>query len=697
MRNKGIFILLAVFPLIAWSCSKAGIVPEVIESPATHADPWTIYPAKAVFVGSGNMSVSADNGEETKSQIELDSETHASVKWTANDSFQMLDSENHYTEYSTTGSGPKVEFTGGATLPSSGPFHSFYPSSAFVGVGTYLAKTVYRVTIPKDQAATIGSVAEEANISYAQSTTQTEDLHFQNVVSLIKFHLEGSKVSSIKKITFGGTSVLSGTVVISPTTEGRPEILGISFSVDSDYSFVTLNGSFEAGKDYYIAVAPGIQDSFYMTFANEGGTQKITRRSSKVLTLNRSRITDLGTITLDSFDDDSMAPVAWNIHDPSHSDFATIAVIPDGYIKDDMDQYETDASVGLDALFKTEPYKSYKEYFNVWILKVASNESGARISDGTLEQQNRDCFFQSSWKAEKYDDMRANDNRVFQFVQDNCPDIINGTHEIKDVPILMIINDARFGGIAWNFSDGSTYCMVPKTYGGNPIEWAYPTEEAKGKTNTRSDGLHTVDPTELTALGGSNVGTWKNTLVHEFGGHSIAKLGDEYWYPNENDKEAVEAIAQHTWPVPMYLNVSAKPAQENTPWAGLFNSTIQSKMQTRCTALSIPNYYSQRIDVFQGADVSTFNRWRSEKVSCMIDNRFYFSTWQRYLIVNRIRTLAGLSEFTISDFLDNDDPRDPKRDGVSSPVMRPVGVSDIVPPRPVPMLPPPRYVDKPAL
>jgi hypothetical protein len=209
--------------------------------------------------------------------------------------------------------------------------------------------------------------------------------------------------------------------------------------------------------------------------------------------------------------------------------------------------------------------------------------------------------------------------------------------------------------------------------------------------------LHTVTDDEKSALGGTNVGSWHNTLTHEFGGHSIGKLGDEYWYPDQDDKAAVEAIAQHTWPVPMFLNVSAKPAQENTPWAGLFNSTIQSKMQTRCTALSIPNYYSQRIDVFQGADVSTFNRWRSEKVSCMIDNRFYFSTWQRYLIVNRIRTLAGLSEFTISDFLDNDDPRDPKRDGVSSPVMRPVGVSDIVPPRPAPMLPPPRYVDKPAL
>ena len=433
-----------------------------------------------------------------------------------------------------------------------------------------------------------------------------------------------------------------------------------------------------------------------MTFANEGGTQKITRRSSKVLTLNRSRISDLGTITLDSFDDDSMAPVAWNTHDPSHDDFATIAVIPDGYTMDKMDQYVTDASAGLDALFKTEPYKSYKDYFNVWILKVASNESGARISDGSIAEQNRDCFFQSSWKNSKYDDMRANDNRVFQFVQDNCPDIINNTHTIKDVPILMIINDTRFGGIAWNFSDGSTYCMVPKTSG--TLSWSYPDKEASSKSATRGSGdAGLVTSASVDTMGVNNAGSWHNTLVHEFGGHSIGKLGDEYWYPTRADLPLVESIPEHDWTVPMNLNISAKYTKANTPWAGLYDTGVKTAMASRLSTLSITKNLYARIEEFQGANVSTFNRWRSERTSCMIDNRFYFSTWQRYLIVNRIMKLAGLADKSITDFIAADDPRDPLRDVISSTVMRPVGVSDIVPPRPVPMLPPPRYVDKPAL
>ena len=76
----------------------------------------------------------------------------------------------------------------------------------------------------------------------------------------------------------------------------------------------------------------------------------------------------------------------------------------------------------------------------------------------------------------------------------------------------------------------------------------------------------------------------------------------------------------------------------------------------------------------------------------MIDNRFYFSTWQRYLIVNRITSLAGLAQVDIATFLASDVPTDPNRDGGSG-VMLPMGVSNRVPPRPVPMLPPPGLVE----
>ncbi len=74
---------------------------------------------------------------------------------------------------------------------------------------------------------------------------------------------------------------------------------------------------------------------------------------------------------------------------------------------------------------------------------------------------------------------------------------------------------------------------------------------------------------------------------------------------------------------------------------------------SRKTSLVSTNSKYDRIGVFHGGGVSLFNRWRSEEVSCMIDNRPYFSAWQRALIhspncaamqVLRKACRAGLSE-----------------------------------------------------
>ena len=79
-----------------------------------------------------------------------------------------------------------------------------------------------------------------------------------------------------------------------------------------------------------------------------------------------------------------------------------------------------------------------------------------------------------------------------------------------------------------------------------------------------------------------------------------------------------------------------------------------------------------------------FGRWRSEKISCMIDNRYYFSTWQRMLIVKRIMTLSG-SSFDVNSFWEKDIPTDTVRYVISSKVMGepPLRVLEM------PLLPPP--------
>ena len=68
----------------------------------------------------------------------------------------------------------------------------------------------------------------------------------------------------------------------------------------------------------------------------------------------------------------------------------------------------------------------------------------------------------------------------------------------------------------------------------------------------------------------------------------------------------------------------------------------------------------------------------------MIDNRFYFSTWQRMLIVKRIMALSG-STFDEASFWEQDNPADPLRDAASGQTLG----APSLPRRVVPMLPPP--------
>lgn len=697
MKHTGLLKLMAALPLVIWSCSKAGFVSEEIPAPEAERDPWAIIPIEPTAATGGPATLTAV-GDETKSQLVVD-ESSARVVWSSGDAFFMVGHTNKSTSiqgttYSTLSGGESAVFsTPEAIEPGKEHYYSYYPLSAVERFalsddGVLMAA----VTFPHNQVANPGNLAENANLSFAHSTEPVpENLSFTNAGAIIKFRLSGTVVSQIKKVSFMGGEYLSGTVLIKPNGNYVEVLPGLYYADLPRYTSVSLSLtggiSFAEDTDYYICVAPSAQDGFSMVFENEDGSRKITRFSSKNVFLNRSRITDFGTIALgDAFDDNSMAPYLWTQHNPAYTKYAAIAVIADGYKKNEIEQFKADANTGLTALFNTEPYKTYKDYFNVWVMPVASNESGARIADGTLEEQNRDCYFQSSWNTTSYDGMRANDARVFQFVNNYCPDIINGSRTIDKVPILIIINDTRYGGISWNWTDGNTYCMAPKTYNGDPLLWSYPAQEAQSVTATPSEGLHTVTNEEREAIKSPFTGNWTNVLIHEFGGHSVGKLGDEYWYPGQAS-QTYSPIAQHSWPVPMRLNSSATYVEDDTPWSILFDSENESKMNTKS------GLYAQRIGVFQGSNVSTFNRWRSEKVSCMIDNRPYFSTWQRYLIVQRIRSLAGLTELGFDSFLENDNPLDPVRDIVSSSAPLPVGVSDNVPARSVPMLPPPREVE----
>lgn len=718
MKKNSIFICMAVLPLLVVACAKNTLLEnEEPSERATMIDPWTAIdqtPYMKMQKGEGVPLVAV--AEQTKSSMTVD-EGHsvATVSWSAGDSINMYGYNSGYegATYTTTAGGDKAAFTTPHVLPPSPQHCLFVPASVsdFSKLSPgYDGDCFFGIKIPVEQKAVAGKVKDKYLYSYARTTLtgsgknldETHNATFHSMLAYVRFKMSGSIVPSVQSVTLRGSSAIAGDCVVIPTSVGTTQIsFSKSFTGDAPSNTVTITpdaGSFAADTYYYFAVAPGTQISFSLVFS-DGSSHTTTKISSNSVTFARGQITDIGTINLGSSFSDPTTPSTETITymtatTTSPTKPVTIAVIPDGFTEGELFKYELLAKSAINTLFNVEPFKSYKEYFNVYILKVASNESGANITDGSGNITTaRDCYFGSKWGASSYNDMTANETTVNTFVSANCPDIVNSIHTINEVPVLMIINDSRYGGICHSSSSGSGYGMVPYTYNGGRMTWAYGNYEAKSDSDPAQGYQET--PLERYAEIGSNEGNWLNTMVHEFGGHCFGRLADEYWN-GTTSKDAVTFISGHRWDNPLYygvpfaLNVSATYNNPGYDDPGLDAQYIKQGWQhllDKKATLVASNPLYNRIGVYQGGEVSLLNRWRSERISCMIDNRFYFSTFQRELIVKRIMSLAGVA-FNESTFWAKDDPTDPVRDIASSPVM---GETDPVAPRPVPLLPPPVF------
>ena len=297
----------------------------------------------------------------------------------------------------------------------------------------------------------------------------------------------------------------------------------------------------------------------------------------------------------------------------------TLVVTGDGFTTNELAPnglFESSAREALNCLFSVEPYKSYREYFNVYILPTVSEETGAGNTDtGKM----RNTYFKTSW-GNNYSDMQVKDyNEIFDFVSSTCPDIIENKTSIDKVPVFLLVNDSRYGGICWIWNNGLSYAIIPLTEGN--LQWS----------GNSSIGISTGD--------------WKNVFVHEGGGHGFGKLLDEYHY-NDSPNYTAESIESQAWEVPLGLNLTTdfNNTKGSVYWKHLLNDSRYP-----------------RTGFFEGGMGYKSGIWHSEITSCMDDNRLYFNTISRQLIVERIKTIAG-EPFVLEEFFAKDINYDPLRD-----------------------------------
>ena len=128
-----------------------------------------------------------------------------------------------------------------------------------------------------------------------------------------------------------------------------------------------------------------------------------------------------------------------------------IVVMGDGYTSDQLDDFIRDAENFRVSLFNETPYKEYKKYFNVFAIKVPSNESGAShpgtatdVTEPVHSISEVDNYFGSTFDA-------FNIHRLV--VAENTFEITNvlaSNFPVYDQAFILV-NSSFYGGSGGNF------------------------------------------------------------------------------------------------------------------------------------------------------------------------------------------------------------------------------------------------------
>lgn len=263
----------------------------------------------------------------------------------------------------------------------------------------------------------------------------------------------------------------------------------------------------------------------------------------------------------------------------------------DGRWKDIMDR-------SLAAIFRFEPYASFREYFNVYAVTAVSETS--EILNDTPSNTFYGVYYENGGNASG-----ALNNQ--DFIIEHTP--VKGQKiDLRNVTILMVINDDKHGGVASLGSPAMGIACVWET-SDNPI-------------NLPENMFPTL-------------------LVHEFLGHAFAKFGDEYYVegmriPEEEVKKC--KLEKQAYGYHQNVEFTDDPNQFDNPY---WRQMIEM------------NYPG--VDVIEGGIHYGAGVWRSSQNSMMNNQTLtpFFSPVQREIIYRKIHELAGLP-YSFDEFIEWD-------------------------------------------
>lgn len=278
-----------------------------------------------------------------------------------------------------------------------------------------------------------------------------------------------------------------------------------------------------------------------------------------------------------------------------------IAFTGDGFQQSDhnynglFDRYIEEA---VEAFFSVEPYKSYREYFEVWQVAAYSDDYGISESDRSIRLN---TVFESNFNGNT---ITCKPENVYQYVK-NIPGVDDAA--LSDMATVVILNKKRLGGASHVTNDRRSIALAPVYRNSAP-------------------GTYT---------------DFTDVVIRQGGGFSFGLLADETSTATGTLSASEENQLRAAWEAGRLLNVDLTNDPNQVRWAHFIGRSGYIR----------PNIY-------EGAYGYRSGIYRSEETSSMVNGINYFNAISRELIVKRITSIAG-EPYSFDQFLEKDVARTP--------------------------------------
>ncbi len=258
-----------------------------------------------------------------------------------------------------------------------------------------------------------------------------------------------------------------------------------------------------------------------------------------------------------------------------------LVLMGDGFTIEDLyvgGNYETIMQKAADYFFSIEPYKSYRDYFNVYAVVAESEEAGVGEKNSWNKVKNK---FGTAFGSGT--EIVCNDELVLEYAQK-----IEELPSDKPLTVIVVLNSSKYAGTTYLYANGNSIALCPMSEEPSPNDF---------------EGL----------------------IHHEAGGHGFGFLSDEYVYYQtampESRKQEIKEWQEYGFQ--MNLDFTDDPS------AILWKDFI-----------GVEKY--EQVGAYEGGYEYQYGVWRSEENSCMNNNVSYFNAQSRWVIVNRIMNLSGM-------------------------------------------------------